>query len=71
MGGEQQSKFSPAYYHVNLLCICNKWPMFRQHNLVILNEVAARLTQTHKFLMVSMFHDLCTLMFHGLFFLYI
>lgn len=52
-GAEQQSKFSPAYYHVNVMCICSKWPMFRQHNLVISSEVAARLTDVHKTYLIS------------------
>lgn len=46
-GGDQQSKFSPAYYHVNLMCICNKWPMFRQHDLVVSSDVAERLAEAH------------------------
>ena len=43
-GGEKQSKFAPAYYHVNVLCIRRNWPAFNQSELTISTEVAQRLT---------------------------
>ena len=47
-GGEKQSKFSPAYYHVNVFCIRRNWPAFNQCELTISSEVASKLTQVHK-----------------------
>lgn len=46
--GSQQSKFSPAYYHVNLPCIHHKWPQFSPSDLVISQEMSLKLTQIHK-----------------------
>ena len=47
-GGEQQSKFSPVYYHINMMCIQQKWPAFNQKELVISEEVSSKLTPVHK-----------------------
>lgn len=53
-GGEKQSKFAPAYYHVNLLCIRRNWPAFNQCELTISTEVAQKLTKVHKDYLVSL-----------------
>ena len=53
-GGEKQSKFAPAYYHVNVLCIRRNWPAFNQCELTISTEVAQRLTNVHKDYLVSL-----------------
>ena len=37
--GAQQSKFSPAYYHVNVLCIKKNWPSFSPQHVVITSDV--------------------------------
>lgn len=46
-GVEQQSKFSNAYYRLNLLCIQRKWPYFNLPHIVISNDVKLRLTEVH------------------------
>lgn len=48
VGGVQQSKFAPAYYHVNTLCIQRKWPSFSPDQVSITLEVSPRLTTVHK-----------------------
>ena len=45
---DQQSKYSPAYYHLNLPCIQKKWPTFKKSDLIIQVEVAAKMTEVHK-----------------------
>ena len=42
-----QSKFSNAYYHVNLPCINHKWPLFTPRELIITPEVYEKLGQQH------------------------
>lgn len=46
-GSGPQSKFSPAYYHVNILCIQKNWPHFDPSHLEIPREVPAKLTDIH------------------------
>lgn len=46
-GGISQSKFSNAYYHVNLPCIHHKWPLFTPRELIITPEVYEKLGQQH------------------------
>ena len=53
-GGDKQSKFSPAHYHVNLLCIRRNWPTFNQRELSISSEVSSKLTQVHKVFLTSL-----------------
>ena len=48
VGGVQQSKFAPAYYHVNTLCIQRKWPSFCPDQVSISVEVSSRLTAAHR-----------------------
>ena len=52
--GEQQSKFSPAYYHVNLLCIRRNWCTFQPADLVVKPQVAEKLTTVHKDFLASL-----------------
>ena len=44
-GGTPQSKFSPAYYHVNVVCLQKMWPSFSPQDLNIAPEVFQRLGQ--------------------------
>ena len=48
VSGAQQSKFSPAYYHVNALCIKKNWPLFFPQHILITSDVFAKLSQIHK-----------------------
>uniref|UniRef100_A0A1X7TIK4 Uncharacterized protein n=1 Tax=Amphimedon queenslandica TaxID=400682 RepID=A0A1X7TIK4_AMPQE len=45
---EQKSKYSNAYYHLNLSCIRRNWEHFCHQDLVILPEVEQKLTDSHK-----------------------
>ena len=45
--GQSQSKFAPAYYHVNLPCIQKNWPQFCINDLKINEDIAAKLTPIH------------------------
>ena len=47
-GGAQQSRFAPAYYHVNVSCIQKNWPMFQPHQLTVAVDVLSKLTPQHK-----------------------
>ena len=47
-GGSQQSKFAPAYYHVNLPCVRRNWINFQPWELVISPETSAKLTPIHR-----------------------
>ena len=46
--GNQQCRFSPAYYHVNILCITKDWPYFRPTDLIIPPELLSCLTPAHQ-----------------------
>ena len=46
-GSTPQRKFSPAYYHLHLLCIKANWPMFNPQELVITEEMASKLGNEH------------------------
>ena len=46
-GGAQQSKFAPAYYHVNLPCVRRNWINFQPWELVISPEVSAKLSPVY------------------------
>ena len=48
VSGTQQSKFSPAYYHLNILCIRRNWPSFSPAQLSITSDVLSRLNPTHR-----------------------
>ncbi len=47
-GGGPQSKFSPAYYHVNVLCIRKNWPLFSPRDLIVSPEMSFKLLSVHK-----------------------
>ncbi len=51
--GGPQSKFSPAYYHVNVLCITRNWPLFSPMNLTISPEMLSKLMPVHKDFLAS------------------
>ena len=57
-GSTSQRKFSPAYYHVNLLCIRANWPLFKPEHLVVSEEVNTRLRQGQRDLLQS-FNSIC------------
>ena len=46
-GGAQQSKFAPAYYHVNLPCVRRNWINFQPWELVISPKVSSKLSPVH------------------------
>ena len=46
-GRTPQSKFAPAYYHVNRPCIVRNWPNFTPQQLVIYLEIFQRLGPAH------------------------
>jgi len=46
-GGESQSKFAPAYYHLNLLYINRNWPMFIPSWLSVGDEVRSKMSPLH------------------------
>ena len=46
-GGVQQSKFAPAYYHVNEACVRRNWPTFSPSQLSVPPDVFSKLTSTH------------------------
>ena len=46
-GGDSQSKFSPAYYHLNLPCIHRNWPMFDPQCLSVCEDVKSKMTPLH------------------------
>ena len=46
-GGTQQSRFSPSYYHVNLLCVKRNWPLFKPQDFVITPQIFQKLRQQH------------------------
>lgn len=48
VGGNQQTKFAPAYYHVNTLCVTRKWPAFLPSQVSITPEVFSKLQGLHK-----------------------
>ena len=48
VSGAQQSKFSPAYYHVNALCIKKNWPSFSPQHILITSDVYLKLSPSHK-----------------------
>ena len=47
LNGTTQNKFSPAYFHVNALCIVQNWPDFTPCQLVIPSEVSSKLLGIH------------------------
>ena len=47
LDGTPKSKFAPAYYHVNLLCLQKNWSSFHPLNLVIQPEIFQKLTDAH------------------------
>ena len=47
-GGVQQSKFAPAYYHVNTACIRRNWSSFSPEQISVASEVFSRLNPTHR-----------------------
>ena len=51
--GDPQSKFSNAYYHVNLPCIRRNWPHFSPADLIISPEMTLKLTPVHKDFLAS------------------
>ena len=42
------TRFSNAYYHLNLRCICSNWPHFIPSDLVILPSMCAALQPEHR-----------------------
>ena len=52
-GGGPQSKFSPAYYHVNMPCFTRNWPHFSPRDLIVSREMWSKLTTVHKELLAS------------------
>jgi len=63
--GDPQSKFSNAYYHVNLPCIRRNWPHFSQADLIISPEMSLKLTPVHREFLASFGYIMWTLLFHS------
>ena len=53
-GCAQQSKFAPAYYHANLLCVRRNWVDFQPWQLIISPEIAAKLNPMHTSYLASL-----------------
>ena len=61
----QLSKFSPAYYHLNILCIRKNWPS-SPAQLSITSDVLSKLNPTHRDYLLHHGFNTCWMSFCGL-----